>query len=223
MLRSYISMIWDLTEFRREVLHDFQIFGLGWRMTGISLNKMRNMQMRGKFEWENVLKGDFSFCLSEFEDQVGYLRGESLQVLKLLKLQRDQAWAYRVECHQPKGSRSWVDKMSRGGPRQQGEQRADDGFLGEHLRAEAGGDWYDQRIKGRSWREFCQRKEGRSSHQCLVQKGPVRWRLLDVATWEHWRFINAALVWIRTSCRPWRILGKWGSQGDLDSTLKKHV
>lgn len=45
--------------------------------------------MRGKFEWEDELKGDFSFFHSEFEDQVGYFRGQSLQVLKLLKLWRD--------------------------------------------------------------------------------------------------------------------------------------
>ena len=35
------------------------------------------------------MKGDFSFCHSEFEDQVGYLRGESLQVLKLPEFWRE--------------------------------------------------------------------------------------------------------------------------------------
>lgn len=44
--------------------------------------------------------------------------------------------------------------MSRGGHRKQGEQWADDGILGRHLRAAA-----EERIKRRSRREFFFREE----------------------------------------------------------------
>lgn len=53
------------------------------------LNKVANKQMEDEFGWESELKDDCNFWHGEFEDHVGYLRGETQEALTLLKLWRD--------------------------------------------------------------------------------------------------------------------------------------
>lgn len=42
------------------------------------------------------MKDDCSFWHGECEDHVGHLKEEAQQALKLLKLERDQGWRYRI-------------------------------------------------------------------------------------------------------------------------------